>query len=185
MSRTFPQRGPPRSGPLRGGVHTLRRPAEMVSRAGFTMIEVMIASALLGLSLVVMFGFHSQAVRSNMNARRLTDCTYLAQTQMERLIGMDWTNSSRPSDIVDGGSDASTAGVWDPLELPATPPTINAAYGTASTAVLPAMYTVTWDVEDVDGDSTYIRLRVRCTYEDSAFATRHGTTISSYRYRDS
>ena len=52
-------------------------------RRGFTLVEVLVASALLGASLIVMFGFHSQAVRANMNARRLTDCTYLAQAQME------------------------------------------------------------------------------------------------------
>ena len=55
-------------------------------RGGFTLVEVMVASALLGASLIVMFGFHAQAVRSNMNARRMTDCTYLAQSQVENLL---------------------------------------------------------------------------------------------------
>ena len=34
-------------------------------RRGFTLIESLIATGLLGFSLIVMFGFHSQAVRSN------------------------------------------------------------------------------------------------------------------------
>lgn len=154
-------------------------------RAGFTIVEVMIASALLGFSLIVMFGFHSQAVRANMNARRLTDCTYLAQTQMERLLSVDWEGTSRPNDLIDGGNDPSLVSMWADLEWPASPTDVNALYDTTATAVLPASYTVTWDVTDMDGEETWVRLRVRCTYEDSAFNTRHGTTISSYRYRDS
>lgn len=158
----------------------LRRPA----RGGFTLIEVLVASALLGMSLVVMFGFHSQAVRSNMNARRLTDCTYLAQTQMERLLAVQWDLASRPADLVDGaGADPAGLSMWDALEH-STGSAVNASFGT-DTTMGPAMYTVTWDVEDMDANETWIRLRVRCTYPDAQFGGFQGTTISSYRYRDS
>lgn len=154
-------------------------------RGGFTLVEVLIASALLGLSLIVMFGFHTQAVRSNMNAHRLTDCTYLAQTQMERLLAADWAGSTPPSDLVDaGGADPATIDMWASLESPSLPTAVNAA-NQATTVEGPRIYTVTWDVENMDGDATWVRLRVRCTYPDSQFGTSHGTTISSYRYRDS
>jgi len=159
----------------------LRRRA--AARAGFTMVEVMIASALLGFSLIVMFGFHSQALRSNMNARRLTECTYLAQTQMERLLAMDWTAAASAGDMSDAGMDASTAGMWDALERTVGSP-VTALNSTAETDVQPALYSVSWDITSMDDDETWVRLRVRCTYDDSAFSTRHGTTISSYRYRD-
>jgi hypothetical protein len=135
-----------------------------------------------------MFGFHSQALRSNMNARRLTDCTYLAQSQMERLLSMDWTSVARPADLTDGGgADPFTAGMWDDLEWPGTTPVppVSATFSTTPTTVSPAMYTVTWDVEDMDANATWARLRVRCTYQDAAFGSKQGTTISSYRYRDS
>lgn len=157
----------------------------MRNRGGFTMVEVMIAAALLGFSLIVMFGFHGQAVRANMNARRLTECTYLAQTQMERLLASDWSSTSRPSDMVEGGLDASVVGMWDDLEWPSSPTPVGATNSTTETHILPTLYRITWDVEDMDTDATWVRLRVRCTYEDSAFNTRHGTTISSFRYRDS
>lgn len=160
--------------------HLTRRPA----RRGFTLVEVLVASALLGMSLVVMFGFHSQAVRSNMNARRLTDCTYLAQTQMERLLGVQWNDGSRPTDLVDaGGPDPAGLSMWDALEHTTAAP-VNAAFNT-DTTYGPAMYSISWDVEDMDADETWIRLRVRCTYPDAQFGGYHGTTISSYRYRDS
>ena len=163
----------------------LRRPLLRSARAGFTMVEVVIASALLGFSLIVMFGFHSQAVRANMNARRLTDCTYLAQTQMERLLATDWTSTVTPGDLTDAGSDASTAAMYEDLELEETADVVNVLYSTTPSTLSPKMYRVTWDVESMDSDNTWVRLRVRCTYEDSVFGGSHGTTISSYRFRDS
>ena len=143
----------------------------------------MIASALLGFSLIVMFGFHSQALRSNMNARRLTECTYLAQTQMERLLAMDWTATGSAGDMSDAGMDAGTAGMWDDLEWTVGSP-VNAVNSTTETDAQPTLYSVSWDITSMDDDDTWVRLRVRCTYDDAAFSTRHGTTISSYRYRD-
>jgi len=156
------------------------------ARRGFTMVEVVIASALLGFSLIVMFGFHSQALRANMNARRLTDCTYLAQTQMERLLAADWTSSARPTYLSNAGTiDADGVAMYANLEWPETPTPVNALYSTTPTTLSPALYTVTWDVENMDSKRTWVRLRVRCTYEDATFGGAHGTTISSYRYRDS
>ncbi|MBM4392184.1 MAG: prepilin-type N-terminal cleavage/methylation domain-containing protein [Deltaproteobacteria bacterium] len=160
------------------------------ARGGFTLVEVMVASAILGASLIVMFGFHSQAVRSNMNARRLTDCTYLAQTQMERVLAMDWTDGAgRPSDIAEGYVDDASMALWDPLtsnlgtDSDASPLKVNAAFEYTDD-LGPTLYTITWDVEDMDDDGTWIRVRVRCTYDDAAFDTKHGTTISTYRFRD-
>ena len=133
-----------------------------------------------------MFGFHSQAVRANMNARRLTDCTYLAQTQMERLLAMDWTSTSVPTELTDAGSDAQTASMYADLEWPgSTVSEVNALNSATGTTLSPASYTVSWDVSEMDTDGTWVRLRVRCTYDDATFGTSHGTTISSYRYRDS
>ena len=101
-----------------GGLARARTHASERARArgGFTLIEALIATALLGFSLIVMFGFHSQAVRSNMHARKITDCTYLAQLQMERLIALPWTETSRPSVLTDIGSDSSSSDSW--VDLP-------------------------------------------------------------------
>lgn len=161
----------------------------MSSQSGFTLIEVMVASAILGASLIVMFGFHSQAVRSNMNARRLTDCTYLAQTQMERLLALDWTSGTTPPDDLDEAwtdLDAMTTveeRMWLPLAKPLDEK-VNAAFQTSET-LGPPIYSLSWDVQHMDDDNTWTRLRVRCTYDDAAFNTQHGTTISSFRFRDS
>lgn len=161
------------------------RPRRRGVRGGFTLVEVLIASALLGMSLMVMLGLHSQAVRQNMNAHRLTDCTYLAQSQLERLLAEDWSSLfSRPVDLQDaGGPDPGTLTMQDPLESSLYGTPVNVAFGTDET-IGPAIYSVTWDVEDMDANQTWIRLRVRCTYPDSQFGTALGTTVSTYRYRD-
>ena len=153
------------------------------TRAGFTLVEVMVASALLGASLIVMFGFHAQAVRANMNARRLTDCTYLAQTQIERLQAVDWTLSSQPTSMTDGGLTDADYDMWGALEW-SSGSAVNAANST-DPSLGPLMYTVSWDVTPMDTDSTWMRLRVRCTFEDPSLGFYHGTTVSSYRFRDS
>lgn len=104
-------------------------------RRGFTLIEVLIATSLLGFSLVVMFGFHTQAVRSNMHARKLTDCVYLAQGQLEELIALQWTETSgRPGDLADGDGSTDT---WGPLYHPSsgTLPTAVNSNGSATSPV--------------------------------------------------
>ncbi len=170
--------------PLRP-LRTRSRPARD-GAAGFTLIEALIATALLGFSLIVMFGFHTQAVRSNMHARKMTDCTYLAQTQLERLVALPWTATSLHADLVDVSTDAtSSAAPWVQLEHPTTGATARtAANETAGTYGEPT-YFVTWDVEDMSTDGEWVRLRVRCQYLDEAFNRWHGTTVSSYRFRDS
>jgi prepilin-type N-terminal cleavage/methylation domain-containing protein len=160
----------------------------VASYRGFTMIEVLIATALLAFSLAVMFGFHSQAVRSNRNARKVTDCTYLAQGKLEELMSLPWDSSTgRPTALTDG---ANTDTEWGDLYHSdngpgSSPSAVNPLWETSPAAGnLPATYYVTWDVETMNSASTWIRIRVRCSYEDKAFSSWNGTTLSAYRYQD-
>ena len=154
-------------------------------RSGFTLIEALIATGLLGFSLIVMFGFHSQAVRSNLHARKMTDCTYLAQLQMERLIALPWSESSRPDELKDLDTDGSSSDSWTYLPHPTGgPDEVNAANETDETNGEPT-YFISWDIHEMDEDVTWLRMRVRCQYKDVAFNQWKGTTISSYRFRDS
>jgi prepilin-type N-terminal cleavage/methylation domain-containing protein len=153
---------------------------------GFTLIEVMVATSLLGFALVVMFGYHTQAVTANKHARAITDCTYLAQTKIERLISLSWTETSgRPADLADGDG---SGGKWDALYHPgngSTPTAVNGRGAAESTFGNAAKYYVSWEVDTMDTTSdTWVRLRVRCTYKDNRIGTTRGTTISAYRYRD-
>ena len=156
-----------------------------LSTRGFTLIEALIATGLLGFSLIVMFGFHSQAVRSNLHARKMTDCTYLAQLQMERLVALPWTETSRPDELKNIGTDSSDSDSWAYLPHPTGGPSeVNAANEADSTNGEPT-YLLSWDIHEMDDDVTWVRMRVRCQYKDVAFNQWKGTTISSYRFRDS
>ena len=172
----------------RGGRHQPRAGRFSGSEAGFTLIEALIATALLGFSLIVMFGFHTQALRSNMHARKLTDCTYLAQTYMERMMAEPWREGSVPATLVDGGTDVTTGAdndsLWVDLEQPGSPLLVN-ALNTTDTTYGQRNYSISWDVSNMDSAPVnWVRLRVRCKYRDESFGTWHGTTISSYRFRD-
>ena len=125
-----------------------------------------------------------------MHARKMTDCTYLSQLQMERLLTLSWTEATRPGDLQDNDSDSTSAGSntseWMWLEHPnssAKPDPVNSANEADDTLGEP-VYFITWDVEDMDANSTWTRLKVRCQYRDEAFGRWLGTTISSYRFRD-
>jgi type II secretory pathway pseudopilin PulG len=155
------------------------------SRLGFTLVESLIATALLGFSLVVMFGFHSQAVRSNMHARKMTDCTYLAQLQMERLIALPWSESDRPGDLSDLDTDDSETDKWTYLPHPTGGPIPVNSYNKEEDEGGKSVYSVSWHIENMDSEPTWLRLRIRCQYKDEAFNQWKGTTISSYRFRDS
>lgn len=177
MSRVLPKRSAPRPA-------ASRRPG----RAGFTLLEVMVATALLGFSLIVMFGFHAQAVRSNMEARKLTDCTYLAQSQLERLLALPWNDAYRDGDLEDTDEDAtSDTDQWAWLEHPngtgVQPSPVNALASTNTDLGVPIYY-LTWDVHDMDDNQNWARIRVRCSYHDEAFNVWRGTTISTYRFMD-
>ena len=162
-----------------------RAQTRAVRRGGFTLIEALIATGLLGFSLIVMFGFHSQAVRSNLHARKMTDCTYLAQLQMERLIALPWSETNRPDELDDVDTDDSSSDSWTYLPHPSGgPEEVNAANETDTTNGEPT-YHITWDIHEMDEDVTWLRMRVRCQYKDVAFNQWKGTTISSYRFRDS
>ena len=134
-----------------------------------------------------MFGFHNQAVRANKHAKRMTDCTYLAQAKMERLLSLPWSAASRPSHLSDAGTDSTGSSTqWAFLPQPSSgnqPGAVNAA-NSANSTLGPKRYYVTWDIQEMDSTPTWLLMRVRCQYKDSEFDTWHGTTISSYRYRD-
>ena len=153
-------------------------------RRGFTLIEVLVASTLLGFALIVMFGMHAQALRSNMHAKKMTDCAYLAQSQLEHLLQLGWTRTATPTVLANNSVDPTTASnLWVDMEQTGA----NLGYTPALSANLiygPRSYSLTWDIHPMDTSSTWHRLRVRCSYTDRAFSSTHGTTISTYRFRD-
>jgi len=104
---------------------------------------------------------------------------------MERLVALPWTETSRPDELKNIGTDSSDSDSWAYLPHPSGGPSeVNAANETDSTNGEPT-YFLSWDIYEMDDDVTWVRMRVRCQYKDVAFNQWKGTTISSYRFRDS
>ncbi|MED5373101.1 MAG: prepilin-type N-terminal cleavage/methylation domain-containing protein [Myxococcota bacterium] len=164
-------------------------------RSGFTLVEVLIATALLGFALVVMFGLHNQSVRSNVTARKVTDCTYLSQSKMEELLATEWTSTGGRSgtDLASGTSGVGTR--YGSLYHPSggsDPTAVNSTWeqkGSESAGRPEATYFITWEVEDNSTNGEWVQIWVRCAWDDRLFlgtgaSKRHGMTISSYKFVD-
>lgn len=172
-----------------------KRSTPLQARRGFTLVEVLIATALLGFSLVVMFGLHNQSVRSNVMARKTTDCTYLSQSKMEELLSTQWTTAAgrAGTNLADGTAGVTTdyGSLYQP-SAGADPTAVNAVWevdGSESTGETAATYYVTWEVEDNSTDGEWVQIWVRCSWDDRQFlgggvSKRHALTISTYKFVD-
>ncbi|HET8936004.1 MAG TPA: prepilin-type N-terminal cleavage/methylation domain-containing protein [Polyangiales bacterium] len=92
-------------------------------RQGFTLVEVMVALAVMTISAMGLFALQGQATRANGRARDITMATQIAQNIIERLKmdGLAW-NTITPGDVTDLGStvylnavDTATPGAFMPL----------------------------------------------------------------------
>jgi Tfp pilus assembly protein PilV len=97
--------------------HSTRR----ADRKGLSLLEAVLASAIIGASFVAFFGLAGQSMASASDARHATICTFLAEAQLNRLLSQRWTRASAPpavtstwsefNDAVADPSDAATAEV--------------------------------------------------------------------------
>jgi len=70
---------------------------------GFTLLEVMIAMAILALSLVVIFSHQATSIDLGNEARIVTKATFLAQEKMVELIAQESLEVERSADEVKEG----------------------------------------------------------------------------------
>ena len=89
-------------------------------KAGFTILEVLVAVCILSFGLLAVATMQTGSIRGNDTAYRQTECTSLAQDRIERLLALPYDDAA-----LDDG-----AGKADP-------------FGGA-----PAMYTITYSVDD-------------------------------------
>ena len=167
------------------------QPRAKRARAGFTLIEVLVAMALLGFALLGLFSLHNMALRSSRLSARMSVCAMLARTQMEYLMGLPFPAGSGaiPTDLKDLALDPTSASApYAYLPHPnggVAPIAIN-TLGTTSSADGPLMFHRTWDVAyPFAPNLSVIQLTVRVSFNDglSSGQTR-GVTITSYRFQD-
>ncbi|MHB8770221.1 MAG: type IV pilus modification PilV family protein [Syntrophales bacterium] len=91
---------PPVSDPRQGVRHRCRfRRRTACSRCGFTLLEVMIAMAILAITLVTVYQSQSQSISMAANSRFLTTASLLAQGRLAQIDAAD------PRTVVSGNGD--------------------------------------------------------------------------------
>lgn len=173
----------------------MRRPCARKSRqrsGGFTLLELLIAMAVLLIGLLALWGLHSAAITSNANAYRLGISTILAQDALEQIYGETYISASLYSNP---DLDTTTCGGAFPAvtidgleELPCyvdgSTIRVNGLGGTDAT-MGPVIYLRTYHLEDVVGSvNARLLIRVRVTYEDPHTGKRHGVTMGTTRTVD-
>jgi prepilin-type N-terminal cleavage/methylation domain-containing protein len=71
-----------------GSVRNFRRPRSITGKAGFTILEVMVAISILAVGLMAVFTAQSRSITGNTNANRQTEAMTLAQDKMEELLAL-------------------------------------------------------------------------------------------------
>ena len=99
----------------------MSRSTRRADRKGLSLLEAVLASAIIGASFVAFFGLAGQTMASASDARHATICTFLAEGQLNRLLALRWVRGVAPTastnnysefnDLVADPSDAATSEV--------------------------------------------------------------------------
>jgi prepilin-type N-terminal cleavage/methylation domain-containing protein len=159
-------------------------------QGGFTLLELLIALAVMMVGLTALWGLHGAAISSNANAYRLGVGTILAHDAMEQLHTETYTiGYANPDlDLAACGGTFPPAAI-DGLEpLPCSLDGLNVrvnGLGNTNNNLGPVLFLRTYHVEYVDPASAdRLLLRVRVTYDDPNTGKRHGVTIGATRMAD-
>lgn len=81
----------------------------LLKKKGFSMVEVLIAIAIFSIGILAVNSLQLSSIGSGSNARRITDATYFAAEQMERLISLPYDHDDL-SDIDNDKNDLDADG---------------------------------------------------------------------------
>ena len=87
----------------------MSRSTRRASRKGLSLLEAVLASAIIGASFVAFFGLAGQSMASAADARNATICTFLAEAQMNRLLSQRWTRGAVPAAVTSTWSEFNDA----------------------------------------------------------------------------
>jgi len=130
---------------------------------GFTLLEIMIALAILGFGLLAMAAMQITAMSGGRAGRHTSQAAVVARDQMETFQRVKWTSAQL----------AATVGWSAPITVNNTP---DGGAGAEQS------YAVSWRITNVD-PSWIKNVDVRVTWNERNFAGRT-LTISSTRYND-
>ena len=147
----------------------LRRPRTR-RLAGLTLVEVMIALAILAVGLLAMLAMQIQAMTGGKRGRHSSTAALIAQRQMETFHRLAWIDAA----IQDTGG-------WVMGADTVTSDVQGAAYGTEQT------YNVDWRIQDHPTNNLLREIDVRVTWYEPKdppppAAPRHRYAVSGFRY---
>lgn len=108
---------------------------------GFTLIEIMVAVAILAIGILAVSSMQMHSVEGNSLAGNTTEAITVAENELERLIGLPYTHVDLQDVLVDGA-----AGLRNPLPPLPAPPIPDLAARIPDSQVQRGLYTVCWNV---------------------------------------
>lgn len=153
------------------------------TESGFTLVEIMIAVAILAVGILAMAAMQITAVGGNSQASDVTRATTLAQQQMETLMATDYDDASLDDTDGNGNQDVDGDGIGDNLGRPFPPSTQaqvpDPANFPADHQTNQGRYTIHWNVaeDDVITDTKTVCIVVTWTRPGIAMETANGIRI--------
>ena len=167
-------------------------------QGGFTLLELVIALAVMMIGLLALWGLHAAAITSNANAYRLGISTTLAHDALEQLMGETWTMTGA-GPVTNARLDpAQCGGIFPAASIDGLEPLpcnidlggarvngIGAIAASPEAALAPVIFLRTYHSQELTaGFGDRLLIRVRVTYDDPHTGKRHGVTIGTTRLVD-
>jgi hypothetical protein len=87
----------------------MSRSTRRANRKGLSLLEAVLASAIIGASFVAFFGLAGQSMASAADARNATICSFLAEAQLNRLLSQKWNRGAVPAAVTSTWSEFNDA----------------------------------------------------------------------------
>ena len=140
--------------------------------SGFTLIEVMVALAILGFGLLTLAAMQLNAMTQGSAGRHTGDASSIARSYLEQIHRLDWATLTAARDN----------GPWTDTFWPNAPSTVNVTVdvpGGGATAT-EHTYNLTWNVTDINACLRDVEVRV--SWSEDGRSTPKNLTLATRRY---
>jgi len=150
----------------------MRTTEPTATRFGFTLIEVMVALAILGFGLLTLAAMQLNAMTQGSAGRHTGDASAIARSYLEQVHRLDWATLTTARDN----------GPWTNVFWPSAPSTVNVTVempGGGATATEHS-YNLTWNVTDINACLRDVEVRV--SWNEEGRSTPKTLTLATRRY---
>ncbi len=151
----------------------MARPRRRASADGFTLIEVVIAIAVLGFGLLTLAIMQLQALSQGSAGRHTSDAAAVARTHVEQVMRLPWSEL----DVAQG------IGTWTNPSWAGAGPTVNVNVDMpgGGTAV-EHTYNVQWRVTDVGTNQCLRDVEIRVSWAEEGLPANKSFDLATRRY---